>query len=718
VISSADFNADALKDLYVFDKASGQSHVFINHGSTTQPVFEYDPSFDSIFPRNIDTWVLLRDFNQDGIPDLFYNSHDSLYSESWITCYRGKYQGGKLRFDLYKSKLTQTQNLPHLPIEGRRDYLPALADVNRDGDMDILFWNPSLGLTIIYYENQAVEDSVSLDSLRFGIDICGTAWGMVQKDSRNGSLLLNAISCKRGIAGPRPTISQGAGRHALVGSIFTYDSDNDGLIDALTSDAGTPTVAYLHNKGTLDKAQIVDFDTLFPSYGPDISMPLYANSYGADINNDGREDLLVAPFLADLYQHTVEDIKCIQYHTNQALPNANKFTFTSNTFLTDATVDVGSLSCPRYLDVNHDGLLDIVIGSFNTYSNDSNVAGKLSYLKNIGTPSLPHFVWQTDDFCHWAAFGMYGVQPAFGDLDGDSLPDALVGDSSGHLHFFKNSGDTTTPYPTITASQYFNLAMRLHATPYIYDLNGDSLPDIIVGSNDGRISYFKNIGTRTAPSFSMAQANLDLGRIRIPDRTNINRPLPGYSSPMVTREQGTLVLYTGSRQGYIYRYVVNKDSLYTGSFLQTDSQYLGYQMGMYATIDAADINHDSYPDYLVGNVSGGMSLYAPVYWGDTSLHDFVPVSTGLEQIFHTDDSLVIFPNPAHDKITCFITGNRLYARTIILTDMMGRLVHNYTLHDNSEMVTFGTAELTDGMYQVSVLLSDGTVVQRKLSIIK
>lgn len=40
-----------------------------------------------------------------------------------------------------------------------------------------------------------------------------------------------------------------------------------------------------------------------------------------------------------------------------------------------------------------------------------------------------------------------------------------------------------------------------HSGPLVTDLDGDGLPDLLVGSFRGEIRVFHNTGTRTAPSF-------------------------------------------------------------------------------------------------------------------------------------------------------------------------------------------------------------------------
>ncbi len=41
-----------------------------------------------------------------------------------------------------------------------------------------------------------------------------------------------------------------------------------------------------------------------------------------------------------------------------------------------------------------------------------------------------------------------------------------------------------------------------HAAPFFADLDGDGLPDLLVGQfGDGKVRFYKNVGTRSAPRF-------------------------------------------------------------------------------------------------------------------------------------------------------------------------------------------------------------------------
>ncbi|MBK7959106.1 MAG: VCBS repeat-containing protein [Bacteroidetes bacterium] len=71
--SQADFNNDLLLDIFVFDNSTNKGYVFINKGIANKASYIYAPEYTSIFPHELQRWAVLRDYNCDNIPDIFYS---------------------------------------------------------------------------------------------------------------------------------------------------------------------------------------------------------------------------------------------------------------------------------------------------------------------------------------------------------------------------------------------------------------------------------------------------------------------------------------------------------------------------------------------------------------------------------------------------------------------------------------------------------------------
>lgn len=165
---------------------------------------------------------------------------------------------------------------------------------------------------------------------------------------------------------------------------------------------------------------------------------------------------------------------------------------------------------PTAVDFNGDGFLDIVCGDED---------GRVAFLENTGktVDGIPQFL-PPRYFRQFAADVKFGAlaTPYAVDWDGDGLEDIVSGNSAGYIAFIKNLGGSPTRW---AAPVYLSAAgglIREQAGPNgsiqgpaeakwgysilsVADWDGDGLPDIMTNGIWGRVVWYKNIGTRTAP---------------------------------------------------------------------------------------------------------------------------------------------------------------------------------------------------------------------------
>jgi hypothetical protein len=393
-------------------------------------------------------------------------------------------------------------------------------------------------------------------------------------------------------------------------------------------------------------------------------------------------------------------------------------------------VDVGSESHPVFFDYNGDGLMDIVVGEFGQFVSPGNpqlgtpgrAISSLYLYKNIGSDTMPIFKLIDSDWNHLSVFDSTGIlngqYPAFGDLDGDSLPDMVVGDFAGNINFFHNAGTATNAtYPSMTAPNWFGINIGNDAAPFIYDMNGDGLNDLVIGSSGrspsllgSHIFYYWNFGTPTHPQFSVDSVNKFFGNVIVWD-SSIGI-VEGFSTPVIVKENDSLMLYSGSQRGITFKYLVNTDSLRSGSFAQLSSDVLGIKPGLRSNVSIADINHDGKNDYLTGNIRGGMMLFSDTAWSITS------IPTSIKNVTDNNYRLQIFPNPSRDQVVCHLTGDGVALSDVVLYNMLGKIVSVPVNKGNDNTITLTVRDISEGMYIVRVTDANGRSYQQKISVIK
>jgi hypothetical protein len=172
---------------------------------------------------------------------------------------------------------------------------------------------------------------------------------------------------------------------------------------------------------------------------------------------------------------------------------------------------------PVAVDFNGDGHLDIVSGDED---------GRVAFIENTGriVDGMPEFHAPRyfKQFADKVKFGAL-ITPYAVDWDGDGREDIIAGNTAGHIGFFKNLGGDPVRWaaPQLLAAD--GEIIRELAGPNgsiqgpaeekwgysilsVEDWDGDGLPDIVTNGIWGKIFWYKNIGTRTAPKLAAAQA--------------------------------------------------------------------------------------------------------------------------------------------------------------------------------------------------------------------
>jgi hypothetical protein len=168
IIAALNLNGDSYLDLMIYEKYTEKVSTFINQGPGKYPTYLYAPQYELSFPTDLyGGWLAIRDYNKDGIPDIF------ALINTGIEYRKGVLVNGKLAF---KPGIELTYPFAGFDSNfgGNRDNLPGFVDVNGDGDLDILMFDFGTGAFIEYYENRSLEYGFGLDSLKY--ELISTCW--------------------------------------------------------------------------------------------------------------------------------------------------------------------------------------------------------------------------------------------------------------------------------------------------------------------------------------------------------------------------------------------------------------------------------------------------------------------------------------------------------------------------------------------------------------
>ena len=682
-----DINRDGIKDLAAFDRQGNRIMPFINGGTEGKIDYHFEAGYVNNFPELYD-WAIFADYNNDGKTDIF------TYSPGWagMMVYKN-ISGETLKFKrVVYPYLTSLNSGGEVNILVTYADYPAISDLDNDGDLDILtFWG--LGSFVEMHKNLSMETYGIPDSLLF--EKTEECWGNFAESDESNELFLD--TCIPAPLVPSYRIANRTERH--TGSTFLMlDLDGDNDKDLLLGDVDYPGLFALINGGTPEQALITSYDTAYPDAQQKIrifSMP--AAAY-IDVNNDGKKDLIVSPF--DPAPAISKNFSSVLLYLNQGENNKPDFHLTTESFLQDQMIDVGSGSVPLFFDWDNDGFTDLFIGSYGYYKGSwydqyftlhSQYRGTVFYLRNTGTWGYPVFTPMDMDFGKFLSEddNLVGVAPAFGDINGDGNNEMLVGNSDGTLILVEFSGADV-----IKTRNYASIDVGKFSTPQLFDLDKDGLLDLVIGEQDGNLNYYHNNGTTTNPDFIFVTDSL--GKVNVTDYT---LSYHGYSCPAFYRgHDGKTVLVVGSEQGKLF-YFENIDGNLTGTF--TESNQLGSLLGldsfnsdrgMRSAATLSDVCVGSSPELIAGNFSGGVEFFG----GNAD------VLVSVDKIKPGFGKLTIFPNPAQDKVFIRIP-TQLKQFNLVISDLSGKWVyHKLVAVSKTNELEINTTLFESGIYIISI----------------
>jgi hypothetical protein len=699
--SEIDMDFDSRMDLFVFDRSDDQVRIFLSKNIGGNDVYVEAPQFRFAFPADLRYRAALVDYNYDGLPDIF------TYGIGGLKVYRniGNENIGH-QWTLEEGTLRSMQGNVNAVLYVSSADIPTIVDVDGDGDIDILTFNIG-GNRVEYHKNLSMELFGIPDSLKY--ELRNECWGNFTESDTDNNINLNSNIFPCGSGGstvPNPefvlsdeeifALEESRDERHAGSTLLALDYNNNGVMDLILGDIAYPNLVKMQNGGAAPNtnSSMVSVDYFFPGNSTPASVTLFPAAFFVDADHDGVKDLVVAPN-AKIVSENINSVWRYRNTGTNALPN---FVYQEANFLQNQMIDVGSGSMPILVDVNGDGLQDLLVANFFAYKPVLDKESRLAYYRNTGTAQNPVFTFVTYNQFNLNAFGLgLRIVPTFGDIDGDGDLDMIVGDETGRIHLFTNAAGAGNTMSFTTQS--FNLqdvdgnfiGSGTFSAPALVDINHDGLLDLVIGNKNGTLAYYRNSGTASNPSFVLV--NSSLGNIDVAP----NSP-DGYAVPHFVEIDDVWHLFIGARNGRMHYATGIENNVNPGqSFEIYAPEFLGYNVQSYSAFAIGDINNNGRLELFAGNDLGGVELFEH----DPNSNISVPEESWENQI-------LVYPNPTENVV--YVLNLPENAR-ITLLNAVGQSLLNEQL--STSQIQLDLSAYQRGVYFL-VVEADGAVKTVKI----
>ena len=677
-------NGDQISDLVVFDRFNAKVSTFIGNNDSPK-TYTYQPEYEAFFPKDLDNWLLLIDYNNDGEKDLF------TFTPQGIRLLKNSYKtNGKIAWDLVANPIFTQGFSGKVNLYVASSDIPAITDIDDDGDIDILTFDFS-GNIVEFHKNFSQEEKSS--SLVFKRQ--GFCWGDFYKEHcrdirftidcqtgiiNNGTQTFNNLTTKD----LRTSKTLHSGNTLLI-----TDLNNDKKKDVLFGHITCQNIAFLPNSGSNQAAifKTVAYD--YPATNA-INFKIFPAVFAGNFtgNTLNQTELIASP---NVYQNEGNLIDFQHSAWLYSKDSEGNYQLKQSDFLQETMLDLGENTSPLLVDIDGDGDQDLLVGNGGARG-EKGYRGSIYLFRNKGTKLKASFELENDDFLGISDKLVSeqnnlitNVKPFVADLNADGVLDfgfSAATFNGLEIRYLPNKGARNGAFVMNIQDLKILPSLKdanIADSPTFYDIDQDGDQDILMAKSFGTVNLFRNSGTPNNPKFDLE--DLTYGNINTDYQT---RGLQISIADLNADQKPELISSNASGKITIFPDFLSNKSWQadTTMSLFLKKKIFSNSLGNRLAMAFGELNADNLPDLVLGNNTGGLRLLT-----NNSKAENIPPSN--------QDLGLIYPNPS----TGFIYVRFGYYAQIELIDMLGRCLLKQEVTANQETALDGTS-LGNGLYVI------------------